>query len=297
MLTSEQIQQCESGLALLARPVLPLARLAGMLFLTGPFQTMAEVSDQLPAQVETASLVYDDPQAILTPFLAALAPLERLKHPQPPARLILSSEGEGVDPMEAIDGWLAQNILSQELETINSLLCGPCQCRLCCIGPQPDMRQQFFEIPLREEERALFSLPETDTDASRQTSSAAEPPLLIDSIPFYQTTEPRLIHWQNGWRLLLPRATTCPQLDGKQGSCTIYPQRPDVCRRPQIFPYALERSPSHDMEHDNVLLPAYIKRDALLAIWDCPYVQQFQDEIGSYAQLCELEPIFKENKS
>ena len=49
---------------------------------------------------------------------------------------------------EAVDGWIGQAVLRRELEEINSLLCGPCRCNLCCVGPEADMRQSFFEIPL-----------------------------------------------------------------------------------------------------------------------------------------------------
>ena len=281
---------------MLAQPVLPLARLAGMLFLTGPFTNLTEVVQELNDKVETGGITYADPAASLTPYLPAMAPFERLKTPQPPARIILSAQAEALDAMEAIDAWVAQNILSQELEAINSQLCGPCNCRLCCIGPGQGMGQQFFEIPLQDNEIPLFQLEKIDSSQSRASSSQAETALLVDGQPFYEHDQARLIHWQQSWGLILPTGSSCPQLDDDSGGCTIYPQRPDVCRRPQIFAYALERQPAFDSDYEGTTLPAYLRQQSLLAIWDCPYVQQFQDEIGSYGQACGMEPIFKENK-
>jgi len=267
-----------------------------MLFLSGPFQTMAEVVAELTEEITTGTINYSNPKEALTPFLAAMAPYERLKNPQPPARIILSATGKGVDPLTAISSWVDQNVLQQELETINSLLCGPCHCRLCCIGPQNDMRQLFFEIPLNPAEITFFSTEQTDNETSRHCTSNTEPPFKINHKPFYHCQTPQLIHWQQGWGLILPPETSCPNLDNSNGGCTIYPQRPEVCRRPQIFAYALEPFPSHDSEYEGQKLTAYRQRNTLLAIWDCPYVQQFQDEISNYGQLCELEVIFKKNK-
>lgn len=297
MLTATQQKKCQPGVTMLAQPVLPLVRLAGMLFLTGPFQTMAEVVAELLAEVETNNLVYPSPQTTLAPFLQAMAPYERLKIPQPPARIILSAQGEEVEPLAAIDSWVAQNVLQQELEAINSQLCGPCGCRLCCVGPQPDMTQSFFEIPLQDREIASFPEPHINTNHSRATTSNAEDPLMVQGKRFYHISKPQLIHWQQGWSLILSTGTSCPNLDQASGGCTIYSHRPEVCRRPQIFPYALERLPSHDSEYEGRTLPAYRQRASILAIWDCPYVQQFQEEIDRYAQLCEMAIIFKENKA
>jgi hypothetical protein len=58
----------------------------------------------------------------------------------------------------------------------------------------------------------------------------------------------------------------------------------------------LEREATCDQVVGEQTLPAFIVRKKLLAVWDCPYVKQFQDEISRYAEICELEPLFKENK-
>ncbi|MBU0681157.1 MAG: YkgJ family cysteine cluster protein [Proteobacteria bacterium] len=297
MLSDHQISQCQAGIDRLALPVLPLVRLVGMLYLTGPFARLTDVLAELIEPVETGGLRYEEPAQTLTPYLEAMAPYERFKHPQAPSRIILSAELAALDQFEALEGWVAQNVVSQELEEINSLLCGPCACRLCCIGPEGQMVQDFFEIPLLESETAFFPLPKIDGIKSRQTNSEAIAPLEIDGLFFYDRPDPILIHWHTGWTMVLPRFTSCPNLDQSSGGCTIYPDRPDVCRRPQIFSYVLERLPAYDQHYEGRMLPAFSRQDKILAVWDCPYVKEFQEQIGIYAQLCGLEPVFKENKA
>ncbi|MBI5558917.1 MAG: YkgJ family cysteine cluster protein [Deltaproteobacteria bacterium] len=296
MLTPQQRTLCQPGLKRLAHPVLPLARLAGMLFLTGPFADLESLLAELTEPVETAGIRYEQPGLELLPYLEAMRPFERLKHPRPPSRVIFAGDLQPVDPFTAIDSWVAQNVLTRELEEINSLLCGPCGCTLCCTGPDRGQQQEFFEIPLSAREAALFDLPRVDNDMSRATSAAADLPLIITDIPFYQRPA-ALYHWRQGWSMILPRLSICPNLDGASGGCRIYPSRPEVCRRPQIFPYMLERTPDHDREFDGRMLTAFLIRNKMLAIWDCPYVKQFQTEIGVYAQMCGMEPVFKENKA
>lgn len=289
-------RQFESGLALLAKPLLPLARIVQMLYLTGPFATVAEVIDELHEPIETNTATYDNPGDLLRPHLDLLREFERFKRPQPPLARILDEEENPIEPMEAIALYVGQQLLTRELETINSLLCAPCGCTLCCVGPDAQQQQTFFEIPLQPEETSLFDLPQINSRQSRETTPYREPPLLRDNHPFYQT-ESALYHWRHGWSLILPRHTSCPHLAPASGHCTIYPQRPDVCRRPQIFAYALERDQNLDVEVEGRMVPGFIGRNKLLAIWDCPYVKRFQDQIGSYAESCGLEPIFKENKN
>jgi len=296
MLTKKQIQQCVPGVERLRHPILPLVRLVGMLYLTGPFETISSLLSELNEPVETAGLSYEEPGKILQNYHDDMLPFERLKHPQPGSRIILDEELNGVDSFTAVDSWVAQNVLTRELEEINSLLCGPCGCSLCCIGPRESLSQDFFEIPLQDKEIPFFSLHQEDSDQSRSSTSSDEKPLQIKDEPFYSHKE-SLIHWKSGWSLILPRDSHCPHLDMGKGGCRIYPDRPDVCRRPQIFPYMLERESGADQVIEGKKLPAFIIRKKLLAIWDCPYVKQFQDEIGRYAELCDLEPIFKKNKA
>ena len=296
MLTDEQIKQCGPGVERLRQPILPLVRLAGMLYLTGPFETISSLLAELNEPMETAGLTYEKPGELLRSYQEDMLPFERLKHPQPGSRIILDEERNGVDSFTAVDNWVAQNVLARELEAINSLLCGPCSCNICCIGPEEGLSQNFFEIPLQDKEIQFFSLHQEDSAQSRSSGANDEEPLQVRGEPFYSHQE-TLIHWKSGWSLILPRDSHCPHLDMNRGGCRIYPDRPDVCRRPQIFPYMLEREPVLDQIIEGRSLPAFIIRKKLLAIWDCPYVKQFQDEIGRYAVICELEPVFKENKA
>ena len=114
------------------------------------------------------------------------------------------------------------------------------------------------------------------------------PPLQIDGQDFYHRCDMVLIHWRRGWSLILPQESRCPNLEDS-GRCLVYPDRPDVCRRPQIFPYVLE-----PVEHRGQ--PAFRLRQSLLGVIDCPYVQQLQDEIAAFAAACELEMVFRHNK-
>lgn len=285
-----------AGLAALHNPVLPLVRLVQLLYLTGPFTVIDEVLCQLTEPIDTGTVVYDSPDALLAPYLPVLKEFERLKIAAPWPRRILNENHAEVDLFEAVESWVSQEVLTRELEKINSLLCWSCQCTLCCTGPDNSMRQLFFEIPLSSDEADLFQLQRIDSPESRRHTAQCDPVLLRDGRPFYETS-PALYNWRTGLSLILPRYTSCPHLEPEKAYCQIYPQRPEVCRRPQIFAYVLERQPELDRQVDGHILPAFINRRKLLAVWDCPYVKEFQEEIAEYAALCGVEIIFKQNKA
>jgi len=284
-----ETDQFQAGLTLLNNPILPLARLVQILFISGPFSSVAEVLAELNEPIETNTSSYNDPQAVLTPYLDILEEYQRMKNGQALPCQILDADNNQLDPLEALGLWVSQKLLTRELETINSLLCAPCGCTLCCIGPDDSHSQLFFEIPLSREESDLFSLPSIDTDDSRQQTPYSETILVLDGKPFFDHG-PAIYHWQSGLSMILPKGASCPKLLD-DGRCAVYPKRPDVCRRPQIFPYVLE--PSTDVEGEK----PFTAQRKLLAIWDCPYVKQYKNEIAAYAEICELEPVFKENKS
>ncbi len=77
----------------------------------------------------------------------------------------------------------------------------------------------------------------------------------------------------------------------------MYRDRPGVCRKPQIFSYVLEEIQAAVGDTGKAPIPAFTAQKKILAVWDCPYVQELRDEIGAYAQICDLEPVFKTNKS
>ncbi|MDA8164120.1 MAG: YkgJ family cysteine cluster protein [Desulfobacteraceae bacterium] len=280
-----------AGRRKLQQPLLPLARLAQLLRLTGSFPTMAAVLAELPDPLDTGSGSYHRPADLLAPYLPTLEASDFNDSSALPATLY-DEQGKPLPAFEAAEAWVGQQILARELEEINSILCGPCSCTLCCTGPDRTMSQELFEIPLSSQERSLFSLPATDSPASRQCTALSEPPLTLGDRPFYELG-PGLYRWESGWSLILPRGSSCPHLEDGTGRCRIYPGRPEVCRRPQIFPYLIERAPGLD---SSAGLPAYVARRKLLAVWDCPYVRDLKEEIASYAEACGLEPVFKQNK-
>lgn len=284
--------QFQAGLDRLAQPVLPLVRLVEILFLTGPFATVSEVLAELNEPIETV-VRYEEPAKVLLPYLDLLEEFQRLKDPAPARYSILDGEGNPLSLIEAVDLWVAQQVVARELEGINSLLCTPCGCSLCCVGPGSDLRQVFFSIPLTADETDLFFLPRIDTPESRCLTAESEPALALEGKPFYHQGQ-ALVHWQSGWSMILPTGTRCPHLTVSR-SCAIYPQRPDVCRRPQVFAYLIDPLP--DAGGDAGGVPVFRQSGTVLAIWDCPYVKRFQSEIAAYAELCELEPVFKENKA
>ena len=277
------------GVALLAQPVLPLVSMVQFLYLTGDFATVDEVIEQMPPDIETGYALYTDPISLLQSYADLLQPLVNLKAGKGPAELVVDMENNPLDAMTATAALVAQNVLSRELEPINSLLCAPCGCSLCCVGPEAGMQQSYFEIPLQSGETDHFPLEQIDTPASRAARIGDEPSLQVENRDFYQRPDPLLIHWQSGWSLVMPKASRCPHLH-TSGRCQIYPDRPQVCRRPQIFPYMLEPI----MEGTQ---SCHRLRQSLLAVVDCPYVQLLQEEISTFAAAGELEMIFRHNKA
>lgn len=288
--------QFEQGKALLAQPVLPLARLLQLLYLTAPFAKVADILPQLTEAIDTGAVVYSDPVALLSPYLPVLQLIEHIKNSTPLPCAIFNEQQQGLDILEAIDLWIAQQIVTAELEQINSLLCGPCGCTLCCTGPGESMTQLFFEIPLTETETALFDLQRIDTGESRGHKAMDTSAIMVAGRPFY-AAGPALIHWQQGWSLILPKESACPNLHRETGACRVYGDRPGVCRKPQIFSYVLEEIQTDAGDTGEVPIPTFTAQKKILAVWDCPYVQELKDEIAAYAQICDLEPVFKRNKS
>lgn len=278
-----------AGLTLLRQPVLPLVGMVQFVYLTGDFASVEEVIAQMPDDIETRYTRYQDAPALLVPYADLLQPLVALKAGEPSNDRVVDAEGRAVDAMTATGALVAQRILTRELERINSLLCAPCGCTLCCVGPDAEMQQAYFEIPLQPGENELFSLARIDSEASRAQRVDDETPLQVDGRDFFDRPDPALVHWQTGWSLILPTATRCPHLEGS-GRCCIYRDRPQVCRRPQIFPYMVEPA---EVQGQAV----WRLRQTLLAVTDCPYVQLLQDDIAAYAAACELEMMFRRNKA
>ncbi len=276
----------QAGLDLLAQPVLPLVSMVQFLYLTGEFATVAEVIEEMPEPIETGYAVYEQPRELLRRHGQTLALLEQLKGGEAMTEQVVDDTGRAVDRMTALTALVGQRVVEAELEPINSLLCGPCGCTLCCTGPDKSMAQEFFEIPLRDGETALFAVPVHDSGDTRACLAMDDDPLQLDGAPFYRMAGPGLVHWQSGWSLILPRSSSCPSL-AEDGRCRVYADRPLVCRRPQIFCYIVEPTGREG---------EFRLRNSLLAVSDCPYVQLLQDEIAAYAAANELELVIRGNK-
>lgn len=286
-----QKENLKQGLGLLKQPVLPLVSMVEFFLLTGDFATVAEIVEQLPDPIETDYARYDQPAELLKPYLEQLETLLAIQQGAEPPWPVITENGEEVDLTTAMTALVDQKILTMELEAINSALCEPCGCTLCCIGPDQSMEQAFFEIPLRESEADLFEVEKIETVAAQQCNAMDEPPLQVEGKDFFARTSSALVHWQKGWSLILPKMSSCPNLESQTGRCTVYTDRPEVCRRPQIFPYILEPVTGEDGE-----IIAQRLRRTLLAVIDCPYVEVLQEEIAAYAAACELDLVIKRNK-
>jgi len=282
----------DEGIKLLRHPVMPLVTMLQFIFMTGPFTTVAEVIEELPEPIETDRTRYEFPRVLLGEYLDILAQYEQLKRGDLPAFAVVDDRNAPLDAHTAVQANIEQQVLIRELERINSALCAPCGCILCCVGPGGRMAQEFFEVPVADEELGLFAVARYENADSLSRSAYDEDELYLHGKPFYKSTGPALVHWQNGWSLILPKDARCPNLDRGSGKCTVYNARPEVCRRPQIFPYVLEPL---GIGSDGVSL--YRLRRALLGIVDCPYVRDIRDEIAEYAAASCLQLILKENKA
>lgn len=282
----------KDGVRLLNRPVMPLVSMVQFLFMTGPFVTVAEVIAELPEPIETDRATYEKPRAMLSEYVDILTGYEQLKEGDYQAVEVVDENNTPVDAFTAATSHIQQQVLTRELEKINSVLCAPCGCTLCCVGPDQSMAQEFFEIPLTKNELEFFEVHRYASEESRRHSAYDDDELRLDGQPFYKIEDPGLFQWQKGWSLILPRGSRCPNLDKASGQCQVYRDRPQVCRRPQIFPYMLEA-----FERDGSEEGSYRIRQSLLAIVDCPYVRDLRDNIAEYAAASDLRLVLRENKA
>jgi len=298
-----------AGISRLKKPALPLVNMVQFLYLTGPFTGVAEVLKRLTKAVELQGILYENPGRMLEEFADVLQEFEVMKGKKKVSAglpFIIDEKGEPLAKRPTLEHWIRQQVLSRELAVINSLLCGPCGCVLCCTGPNSEfdeaagfkgrMRQEFFEIPLGDEELDLCNLRRIDTEESRRLTTRTEPPLQLGQVPFFRQKR-ALYHWKNGWSLILPAGSACPQLAVETRRCLVYEKRPAVCRKPQIFAFILEKTEDTAKRSDGALIPVYMARNKILAVWDCPYVRSLQQEIAAYAEFCGLEPVFRKSKT
>jgi len=308
IMNKEKNMNGNKGIRHLEHPILPLVDMVQFLYLTGTFETVANVLEEMNESIEIKGSVYENPRQLLAPYVEILQDFEvakgqrKLLYSFP---FIVDEKQKPQAKLKALELWIKQRVLTKELEAINSILCEPCGCVLCCTGPDTEfdkaagynktMQQEFFEIPLRQQEVELFGLRKIDTDESRSLTAQSTVTMELDGTPFYKHGT-ALYHWQNGWSLILPRGSVCPQLATETKRCRIYGKRPEVCRRPQIFPYIVEELAEKAKRSDGTLIPVYMAREKILAVWDCPYVREYYDEIVTYAERSRLEPVFRKSK-
>ncbi len=263
-------------------PVWPLIELVKLLYLAGGYHDVDHLLSELPDSIEMEHAIYSNPRKSLEPYKGVIVSFlsETDSGPQ-----ITDEKGHKLDPFSSREALLRQRIIEKELETINSLLCGPMGCDLCCIGPTDHEKMFFFEIPLLEEEIWLFNVKKISTYTSRNCLSSTEPPLRIGEKLFYESGI-SIVEWMNGHSLILPRGARCPNLD-ENGRCRIYNKRPETCRRPQIFSYVVER----DRQFGTLTC-----RNKMLAVSDCPYVKILREKIHFYASLCGMDLVITSNR-
>lgn len=278
------------GITLLRQPIMPLVSMVQFLYMTGSFTTVTEVINEFPEPIETDRTVYEHPRSLLLGYQDILAGFAQVKAGTFPVSKVVDEENIPVDSFSAGVAVILQQLLTRELEKINSVLCGPCGCTWCCVGPEKTMAQEYFEIPLGSGEPELFAVRRCDNAASRRSLPEDDEELQWQGRPFYRVTGPTLFHWKKGWSLILPTGSACPNLHDT-GQCRVYDRRPTVCRRPQIFPYMVEPLAGVDGG-----TPAMRIRRSLLAVVDCPYVRELQEEIADYASAGELHLVLKQNK-
>ena len=308
IMNTENNTNRNKGIRRLEHPILPLVDMVQFLYLTGSFETIAKVLDEMNESIEIKGSVYENPRQLLAPYMEMMQDFEVVKGPRKlpyTFPFIVNEKQEPQAKLKSLELWIKQRVLAKELEEINSILCEPCGCVLCCTGPDSGfdetagykkrMQQEFFEIPLLNEEIDLFELQRVDNDESRNLTAQSDTALDIDGAPFYKH-DMALYHWQNGWSLILPRGSVCPQLATETKRCRVYAKRPAVCRRPQIFPYIVEELAEKAKRSDGKMIQVYMAREKILAVWDCPYVRQYYDEIVAYAERSRVEPVFRKSK-
>lgn len=297
------------GVELLKRPLVPLTFLLCRLFMATRLPTIQAAVNKLKENITLDGITYDSPQGILQDYLDIFEPLERFKKGECKSarRLVVDGNKNVLDPVAGMILEIKQELITRELEQVNSALCGQYQCIICCRGPLKEEENFFFELPLTNEEAPLFNLPLIDDSGSRKTHAFADPPYKIGDQPFYMR-DSALYRWRDKWGLVLVKDSFCPNLINEDGRCRIYEKRPRVCRLPQIFPLALETiyDPQVTEEiaaQNSVSFPEltdkvhyYVVQEKILAVWDCPYVRDYKQEIIKFAEVSSLEPVFRQNK-
>jgi hypothetical protein len=180
----ENKQKSRDGKFRLQHPVLPLVEMVQFLYLTGPLETIDGVLKEMTEVIEIKGAVYENPHQSLAPYIQILQDFEVVKGKRKLSYnfpFIVNEKEEPQAKLKSLELWIKQRVLTKELEEINSILCEPCGCVLCCTGPdsgfdeaagsKKKMQQEFFEIPLHKKEIKLFELQMVDTGESRSLTA------------------------------------------------------------------------------------------------------------------------------
>ena len=104
--------QTGEGLWLLQHPVLPLFRMVQFLYLSGPFAGVEEVIAQFSEPIETQFARYEEPAAIMAPYLPLMKDIEPLKNTEKQAiPLIVDGHDAPLNRFTAMESWVSQLIL------------------------------------------------------------------------------------------------------------------------------------------------------------------------------------------
>ena len=151
-----------TGAAMLANPTLPLVRIVQMPYITGPFKRIARFSMNSTNRWRWRPAPTLIPKRCSCPILKTCNCSSSLNIPGRRSRWTASNR---------LNFWVAQRILARELENINSLLCGPCDCQLCCLGPSGEMGQVFLRAPCKSKKTTCSAFPgSTPKKAGKPTS-------------------------------------------------------------------------------------------------------------------------------
>ena len=153
----EEKQNIRDGKYRLLHPVLPLVDMVQFLYLTGPLGTIDGVLKEMKEVIEIKGSVYENPCRSLAPYVEILQDLEVVKSKRKLSYsfpFIVNEKEEPQAKLQSLELWIKQRVLTKELEEINSILCKPCGCVLCCTGPdsgfdetagyKKKMVQEFF---------------------------------------------------------------------------------------------------------------------------------------------------------
>jgi hypothetical protein len=130
--------------------------------------------------------VYENAAAYLALHADLMQPLVALKAGEPLLDQVVDSAGTAGGRHDRHRGPGGQRILTRELEQINSLLCGPCNCTLCCVGPEQRWPRPISRFRCNPAKSNTFSVERIDSPISRALRVDDEPSLQVGQPRFFR---------------------------------------------------------------------------------------------------------------